>query len=183
MVEWRRSGALTLGLSAALLIGCGGNDQVFLLDQLCNPDTPSIYGEVVCTVSGDAELTTGITSDTTAVHLGPDTGELRIKLYAIGATSQPTWSLDVLAAASRSEGSTLFRSLTWGNCGSACPSDPDDVQAPLAQDFQWAGMVDDLPGSPSATSQTDALLTLRGADIDIIDIRTPGFDQATYYGY
>ncbi|RLB46264.1 MAG: hypothetical protein DRI90_27520, partial [Deltaproteobacteria bacterium] len=156
-------------------------DQVFLLDEICSPETAAMYGPGVCTVSGDAELTTGLSSDTTAVHFGPKSGELRIQLYAIRAASQPRWSLDALAAASRSEGSTLYRSISWGSCGTDCPSDPEDVQAPLSQDFQWAAVVDDLQGSSYVLSQIDALLTLRGADIDLIDIRLPGYDNSYLY--
>jgi hypothetical protein len=181
MVDGRLHMTLVLGVTAAALNGCGTAEQVFLLEQICNPETPYAYGDAVCTVSGDAELTTALTSDSTAVHFGPKSGELRILLYALGAAGQTRWSLDALAASSRSEGSTLYRSISWGSCGSSCPSDPEDVEAPLSQDFQWAAVVADLPGTSNVASQVDALLTLRGADIDLIDIRMPGYDPSYYY--
>jgi len=180
MVDRKGFAPLCLALASCGLLGCGSEAQVLLLDRICNPDVPLATSQPNCTVAGDADLTTGVTGDTTAVRFGPSTGELYVRLGAIQAASQAVWSLDVLAASSRSEGSTLYRSLSWGTCGSDCPSDPDDVEAPLSDEFQWAAMVTDLAGSFSAPSTLDAFLVLRGADIDIIDLRTPGFDSYYY---
>ncbi|MBW2454591.1 MAG: hypothetical protein JRI68_08775 [Deltaproteobacteria bacterium] len=181
MADLERCGALLLGLAATWLMGCGTQGQVLLLDQICNPEGPLVAPVPPCSVSGDAELTTGVSGDTTAVHFGSGTGELRILLSAVQAASQPRWSLDVLAASSRSEGSTLYRSISWGTCVSDCPSDPEDVEAPLSGDFQWAAMVTEVTGSFNVQTSSDAMLTLRGTDIDIIDVRTPGYDSYYYY--
>ncbi len=181
MADLARPGALLLGLAAAWLVGCGSESQVLLLDRICNPDGPMVSSVPPCSVSGDAALTTGVTGDTTAVHFGSNTGELRILLAAIQAANQSRWSLDVLASSSRSEGSTLYRSLSWGTCGSDCPSDPVDAEAPLGEDFEWAAMVDEVQGSFSAQTSSDAMITLRGAALDIIDLRTPGFESYYYY--
>lgn len=165
------------------VIGCAAEPQPLLLDTVCrNFFSPNGTQSAACTVSGDVKLTSGVSRDVTAVRFGPKgVGELRIRLNAIAATTQPTWSLEALVASTRPEGSTLFRSLTWGSCGATCPADPADVQANVSEDFQWVRVIDDYAGSnfDPATFQTipdDAALIFRGADLDLLDLATPGFD-------
>ena len=94
-----------------------------------------------------------------------------------------SWSLEVLAASSRSEGSTLYRSMTWGSCTN-CPPNPNDVEVPLDEEFVWAGVINDTPNlGTSNYPPDDANFTLRGADLDIVDLRTPGVDNSDYYYY
>jgi len=117
-----------------------------------------------------------MTEDSIGFRLGPGTGALTIRLDGLAAVQSPFWSLEVLAASNRPEGSTIFRTLTWGSCGANCPPDPGDVQAPLSQDFAWVNVLENEQGVTFVVSTdipNDAVVTFRGADIDILDIRTP----------
>ena len=166
------------------LAACGGEPNGLLLDTVCRIEVSNSTGVNApgCTVSGDVELTTGVASNLLGVRFGPSAiGELRVRLNAIPATMATTWSLDALAASSRPEGSTLFRALTWGSCGATCPQDPPDVQVPLTEDFQWGSLLSDYDGSrgdPSTFTPVpdDAVLILRGSDVHLLDLRTPGYE-------
>jgi len=173
---------------AMLISGCETDGSPLLLDLICGPQTYYSPGTgASCTVTGDAVLTSGVTGNATGVHFGAaGSGELRIRINAIPATYQGvSWSLEALAASSRSEGSTLYRSLTWGTCvNTTCPPNPNDVEVPLDEDFVWAGVIDDAPNLGAGNyPPDDANITLRGADIDLVDLRTPGFDGQNYYYY
>jgi hypothetical protein len=172
---------------AAVLFSVGCADpNPLLLDTVCR-STVSAEGQQssvdACIVSGDAELVTGVSSDVMAVQFGPSgNGELRIRLNAIAATTADRWTLEALVASNRPEGSTLFRSLTWGSCGATCPADPPDVEADIDEDFAWTRVVDDSEGTSFTPGNTevvpdDASIIFRGADLDLLDIATPGFDQ------
>lgn len=173
-------------VAVPLVFGCAAEPQPLLLDTVChNVFSQSGVQSESCTVSGDVELTSGVSKNVIAVRFGPSgVGELRIRLNAITASTQQRWSLEALVASTRPEGSTLFRSLTWGSCGATCPADPADVQATASEDFEWVRVIDDYEGGtfdPSAFQPIpdDAALIFRGADIDLIDIATPGFDGQT----
>lgn len=184
---------LLIPLTAAaslMLLGCSTEPQVRVLDNICNPDLDEYYygstgSSNACTVSGDARETTGVSADTIGFKLGPGTGSLHIRMNAIQAVYSSVWSLDVLAASARPEGSTIFRTITWGSCASSCPADPDDTEAALAEDFEWITMVTGETGAVQFSDPIpdDALLTFTGADIDIVDIRLPGWDHDSYYYY
>lgn len=162
-------------------VGCGVGGRPMLLDQVCRGSSFAGTNVPNCRLSGDAAYVMGPTADSRAVELGPaGTGTLSILINAIGAGNSVSWTLDVLSASSRPEGSTLYRTMTWGSCGATCPSDFGDVEAALDHDFKWARVVDDAPGTGLGVFiPDDAVVTLRGADIDLIDIRTPGFDTPT----
>jgi len=169
-----------------ICVGCTTNATPLVLDLICRNQFYNYAGSSggeACRVSGDAKATTGITGDTYAVHLGSSTGALHIKLAAIANTTQSSWSLDVLAAATAPEGSPIYRSVTWGTCAGQCTDDPADVQAALKSEFQWAKVVEGLAGTAGPYPPDDAELTLRGADIDIVDLRLPGFDSYDQYYY
>jgi len=182
-------------LAGGLASGCATEQQVRLLDDICSgvngyyntPPAASSTTEPACRLEGDARETTAISADSIGFQLGPATGSLIIRLNAIPAALQGgTWSLDVLTASSRAEGSTLYRTITWGSCGGACPADPADSQAELNDDFAWVPLVVDQPGYvPNSGEQLldDATLILTGADIDIVDVRTPGYDPYNFYYY
>ena len=184
-----------LALCGIALAGCSGGDgAAMLLNQICNPaplgpyyvEPPSTGTDsAACTVSGDATITDGLSSGATAVKLGPNGGDFRIRLQAIPPAFSysvgETWSLDVLAASSRPEGSTLVRLLSYGSCGAACPPDPADVEANLTEDVSWVSVVSDLPTSEGQSYPSDAVLIFRGADIDILELRAPGYDQNSVY--
>jgi hypothetical protein len=181
MAELRRVALVTaLG---ALLTGCCASGRPMLLDQICRGRTST--GGPNCVLGGDAAYISGITTDTRAVRLGSSgKGTLSFPINALGAATQPQWSLQVLSAAVRPEGSTLYSSMTWGSCGTACPADVGDVEADLNQDFQWAQVVSGATGVPTTITPAgtptlipdDAVITLRGTDLDIVDLRTPGFE-------
>ncbi len=171
--------------SGLLTGGCAAEPQPALLDTVCRSQFSSggLPATVpACTTTGDVEITSGTSNDITGVRFGASGfGELRIRLNAINATTQNEWSLETLVASTRPEGSTLFRSLTWGSCGASCPIDPADVEAPTTEDFQWLRVIDTYAGSTfdpltGMPVPDDAAVILRGADIDLIDISTPGFD-------
>ncbi len=169
--------------AALLLTGCAAEGQPLLLDAICRSSIPSSSGTLVapCSASGDVELTSGVSKDVIGVRFGPSgVGDFRIRLNAITATTQAEWSFEVLAASTRPEGSRLFRTITWGSCGATCPADPVDVEVALSNDFEWAIVVDDAEGAtvdPFLPSPDDAALVFRGADIDLVDVATPGVDQ------
>lgn len=176
MADRRMTFALLLAAASA---GCSTKEIPLLLDVICRgtyQDLNNHTSSPACRVDGDAEETTGITGDSYAVHLGPSTGTLYIKVGMIVAVMQSTWSFDVLAASTAPEGNTLYRTLTWGSCANGCPGAAGDVQAQLKEDFQWAKVVENLPGTTGTYAPVDAELGLRGADIDIVDVRTPGYD-------
>lgn len=170
-----------LGALGALiaLAGCSTTEGGFLT-ELCNAEitefdfnfgTSSTFP--ACTVSGDAAQVSGTTADSVAYSFGPDTGALHVRLSALPIATYPQpFTLEVLAASSRPEGTALYRELTWGGCGAECPDDPVDVSVPLATDYSWAKMLDAVPGSDGRfTLGADALLTLRGASLDLLDLR------------
>jgi hypothetical protein len=182
------SRAALIAIALSLLAGCGASGRPMLLDQICRGTSPSGTGTPNCALSGDAAYISGITADSRAVRLGPSgQGALTILLSALGATTQSTWSVEVLSAAGRPEGSTLYRSMTWGSCAQQCPADAGDVEASLDQDFQWARVVAEADGAVQLGTfgttgvPDDAVLVLRGADIDIVDLRTPGFEGSDPY--
>lgn len=171
------------------LPGCADDGQGFLLDSLCrgaifNPQSGGVAS--TCRLSGDATFTSGITSDAIAVTLGPAGGQIDIALAAIPAVHQSTWSLDALVASRRAEGSVLGRpQINWGSCGVTCPGPIEGVELDLTEDLRWAVLVDTRPGTAtsftgagSSTIPADAVITLRGSDIDILELRTPGFAEA-----
>jgi hypothetical protein len=161
--------------------GCGSEPVALLLHQICT--TPLAFeAQPACYLGGDARRTTGMTGNTVAFHLGPATGSLHIRLAAVPGIDRPRWSLDLLAASARPEGTTVYVELTWGTCTTVCPaSDPQDASAPASESFQWLALVQGVEGaqiSPSSTERVppDAVLTFRGADVDIVDIRLPGYE-------
>jgi hypothetical protein len=179
-----------LTLCAAMAIaGCAEDRQAFMLDNICRNQfavrdqfgTPSPG----CRLSGDATFTTGISSDSIAVKLGPNGGRLEIALAAIPAAHQATWSFDALVASRRPEGSVLGRpEIDWGSCGVICPGVIEGVEVDLTDEVRWAVLIDGRPGTATQFAQfaaspipADAVITLRGSDIDILDVRTPGFDE------
>ncbi|MSP24560.1 MAG: hypothetical protein EXR75_05225 [Myxococcales bacterium] len=174
-------------LVALFLLGAGANACVtyegFYLNQICgsvttNFDKNESYSP--CTVSGDASEVSGATADSVAYRFGPKTGALHIRLSALPIADEPTWTAEVLAVASRPEGSTLFRELTWGSCGAECPTDPGDASAPVTTDLGWAQLIDGVagPGRNFTAIPEDAILTLRGANINLYDLRweTPVYE-------
>jgi hypothetical protein len=172
----RRLVALLAGLAA----GCDAEPSSLLLDNVCSrssffdPNTGMDLGPA-CELSGDAQLVTSLSSDVSGVRFGPGGGSLKVRLAVLAAANDDRWTLDALAAATRPEGSSIFRSLTWGSCGPGCPADPVDVGAPLDESYVWVTVVADQPGSNGAQIPTDASLILRATDVDLVDIRTPGF--------
>jgi hypothetical protein len=186
-MDRRAAVAMVLG---ALAGGCQAEDQVLMLDTICRNFFSPTTGQSLepCTTSGDVEIVTGVSEDVTAVHFGSNgTGEFRIRINAISAANQSAqWSFEALAASSRSEGSSLFRTLTWGSCGATCPADPPDIEAEVTEDFEWLRVIDDYAGSNFNTTfvpvPDDAAISFRGADLDLIDVRTPGFDNNQFGG-
>jgi hypothetical protein len=173
MVDLRHIIALGLAASAC---NSDPETQSILLEQLCSQPPAANTGIAACTLEGDAQRTSGLTADSTAIRLGPSSGALRIRLNLF-PVAQQQWSLEALAAARplRPEGNLLFRSIDFGSCDAVtCPDQPPDTQAPLSEDFQWAVMVESLPGSatPGTVPPDDASLILRGADIDILELRS-----------
>jgi hypothetical protein len=175
MVEWQR--AILACLVATASAACGGEEGHLLLATICSRPSPTGTNAPACRVSGDAELTTGLTPESLAVRFGSASGALHIRINAIDAILQPSWSLEVLAAARPlgASGNHLFRSFDWGSCALECPQDAPEVEASLEEDFAWVAVVEDLGGTHGAFVPDDATLTLRGADIDLLDLRTPGF--------
>ena len=165
-------------LAGGTSLGCDDTTSM-LLDNVCNQTVSMQTGlsSPGCRLEGDAQVTTGISDDSIAVILGPGGGTLSIRINAIPASGQPTWSLDVLASSTRPEANTLGRTLTWGSCGAACPPDPADAEAPLQEGFQWITIIDSELGSNLALPPDDASVILRGRDMEILDIRTPGFEE------
>jgi hypothetical protein len=163
---------------ALLWSACGGDEQALRLEQVCG-QPPVPQQSAPCRLIGDAQETTGITGDSLAIRFGSAGGALEIRINALGAPLEQTWSFEVLAAARplRPEGNLLVRKLDFSSCDAvSCPEQPVDSQAALDEDFQWAVMVETIPGSNSNPIPDSAKLILEGADIDIVDIRTPGFE-------
>lgn len=167
----------SIAFVALLASACGGDEQALRLEQICGQPPQPLESEP-CRLGGDAQATTGITGDALAIHFGSAGGELEIRINALGAPFEQTWSFEVLAAASplRADGNVLVRKFDFSSCDAAsCPEQPADTQAALDEDFQWAVMVETIPGSSSNPIPDSATITLEGADIDIVDFRTPGF--------
>ena len=167
----------SIAFVALLSSACGGDEQALRLEQVCG-QPPVPQQSAPCRLSGDAQQTTGLTGDAMAIHFGSAGGALEIRINALGAPLEQTWSFEALAAARplRAEGNVLLRKFDFSSCDAvACPEQPVDTQAALDEDFQWAVMVETIPGSNANPIPDSATLTLEGADIDIVDIRTPGF--------
>ena len=186
MAEYRKTTAALAVLALLGASGCNTEDSVLLLEQICRATfsigtSSSVNGDA-CTVAGDAQETSGLTGDSLAFRLGPKTGELRIRLDVIEAVTNSSWSLDVLAASNRPEGSTIYGEINWGSC-SGRPSTPKDAEASLGEGFEWVNMVDNQAGVSvwgSVDLASNSLIIFRGADVDIIDLRTPGSTSAYY---
>jgi hypothetical protein len=181
--------AAALGATVFLNVACMSDPDALLLDHICDPDFDNNFNgpiaisppepgggagiSSICTTGGDAKQVAGITNDAIAFHFGPSTGSLSIHLSAFEAIRDPTWSFDVLARSTRPEGSELFRILTWSTCA-ACPPDPSDASGRVTQDYSWVRALNDYSGMSDASEAlpNDAVITLRGADIDIVNVRT-----------
>lgn len=160
------AGVLLLGVVS----GCSEGGQGLVLGGLCTDGGEYGYLGPLCTTSGDVTVVAGLTGDAKAYRFGPGTGELNIRLSPlVGFEPNGAFFVDVLALSSRSEGSTLFRTMTWGSC-TACPDDPSDLQVALTDEPVWAPAVSPVLGVAGAPE--DALITLRGADLDIVELRT-----------
>lgn len=169
-------------------VGCADDQQAFMLENLCRSQAPiagpSGSSLPTCRLAGDAAFTSGISSDAIAVKLGPGGGRLEIALNAIPAVHQASWSFEALVASRRPEGSVLGRpEIDWGSCGVACPGVIEGVEVDLTDEVRWASLVENRLGTGTPTTVAispippDAVIILRGADIDILDVRTPGFDE------
>jgi len=196
-----------LGLSAMMLmglvglgaLGCATEDRrARTLDDVCRVMIPSsVPGEAslpACEVEGDATQTSSITGDSIGFLLGPRGGALRVRIAAFdyliaeyyGPTSVNWWSIDALVASARIDGSELIRSVTWGSC-SNCPDDPPDYSVDIGEDYAWVLVAEELEGlAPYGTTggisvPTDAMLRLRGADIQIADIHYWSSDAGDEY--
>lgn len=174
MVDHRT--ALCAAALALLVSGCTVDDaDGRLIDRLCDPalaDYPQVSGSATCEISGDAFKTTGMTDNSLGYRLGPGGGALRVRLNALEAPWDPTWSLDVLAAAAPDHSELLRRTLTWGSCGPACPDDPEDWGAILPDNYNWVPVVAALPGLGfNGSIPADAYLELSGKNIHIVDLR------------
>jgi hypothetical protein len=172
-------------------LGCTGCTETFarLLDFVCresvpnagvNPNQvgsgaagPSQFGEN-CELENDAVATTGLTSDSLAFHFGPDGGSLAILMAAVPAALEAKFSLEVLVASSSADGSVLTRELTWGSCGASCPVDPPRADADVSDAFVWVTLIGETTGTQGEPIPSDAILTLSGRELDIVDLRTPG---------
>ena len=172
----RVGAALAALVLAGSLAGCTHQNSAMLLDLICNDETTSGFGASGCHVEGDARFTSGISGDSMAVLFGPEGGALVMRVNAIDGSRAPSWTFDVLASSSRPEANTIARSLAWGSCGASCPADPADVEAPLSDDYQWITVVDAELGTNYNQPPNDALLTLRGTSVHLLDVRTPGYD-------
>ncbi len=186
----RRLAAAVLALGALTALGGCSVAEGGFLTEVCGAEYTDFsvgFGEgstyTACSVSGDAAQVTGTTADSIAFRFGPDTGALQIRLSALPLAFNPQpFTAEVLAAASRPEGSTLYRELTWGACGPECPDDLVDASAPLVADYSWLKMLDAVPGFDGrVTLGADALLTFRGASVDLLDLRWP--PQADPYSF
>ncbi len=177
---------VALGSSA-----CASDPQALLLDHICDPDSENEFDDfseplppppgpgqpdvlVMCSTSGDVEQRSGVTADAIAFHFGPATGALHLHLSAFEAIRDPNWSLEILARSTRPEGSEMFRVMTWSTCA-ACPPDPGDATGVVTGEFSWVRAVDNESGMSDAFASlpNDAMITLRGADLDIVNVRTP----------
>lgn len=181
--------ALALVMACALM-GCADANPL-LLDTVCNTDiSPSGAPSPIepCIASGDVTITTGVSRDVMGVRFGPSgQGEFRIRLNAIGAVNADRWTMFALVASTRPEGSTLFRSMTFGSCGASCPADPPDIEVAVDEDYALVRVVDDLEGANFTEGSAqfvpdDASITFRGADMDLIGISTPDFDRQNFDG-
>ncbi len=181
----RVAAVATLALATA---ACAAEDSTFLLNSLCGRAS-GVGGAgqaPQCQITGDAARVTGVSEDTFGIRFGPSgTGEVRIRLSAIPAASTAQWSLLALAASTRPEGSTLFRTLTWGSCGATCPPDPADIEAPVEEGYTLIRVVNDSEGAGAGRDMgtvgivpEDAVVVFRGADIDLADLTTPDFDAS-----
>jgi hypothetical protein len=181
--QTRCTAALTAVAAAALLTatGCASDPGAGLLERVCRgaPDTPSISidGASNCLLGQDAREIAGATVDSYAVHLGPEGGQLSIRLLALPAAYNTRWSLEVLARSRNPNGGALFRQLTWGSCA-ACPPDPADIELRFEDEFAWGTVALELEGNGTfQTVPNDALIVFSGADIDIADLRDPNWED------
>jgi len=174
MIDVQRIGLAVF--AAAALTGCTSGTP-FMLDNLCSGDVAFPEQQPRCRLGGDAAFVSGLTPNTLAVRFGPGGGSLALALDAIPAVQESTWSLEVLGVSNRPEGSSLGRDeIDWGSCGVACPENVVGVEVDLPEDVSWARVVDAARGT-SFAQPTGAVIVFRGTDLDIIDLRTPGFDQ------
>ena len=150
---------------------CVEESSARLLDDACRPNSA-----VPCTVSGDAEATSGITDDSVGFHIGDGTGTVAIPLEALDPDMlvSGVFDLQVLVAGSI-EGATteLSAKLTWGSCTS-CPPDPSPFIGQVSHEYTWVTVVSRqaTTGAAVGVIPPDAALTLSGRNLDIADLRT-----------
>jgi hypothetical protein len=175
-----RTRALVVAVTVPLIGACGGDPSVITLSEVCGSGYSSSANSAACYVRFDADIDSGVADGVLAAHLGPQGGELHIALNRLYAATEPTWNLDVLAASTVSEGSVLIRAITWGSCGGGCPPEPNNVEVTLSDGFDWAQVVVKQEGADT-TVPDSAELVFSGANIDIVALRTPGYDNHYYY--
>jgi hypothetical protein len=163
-----------------LVGGCGVDPSVITLSEVCDRGYAASGSGPACYVRFDADIDSGVTEGVKAAHLGPQGGELHIVLNRLQAATAPTWNLDVLAASTEAEGSVLIRAITWGSCGGSCPPEPSNVEVTLSDSFDWAQVVVKQAGADTPPPDS-AELVFSGANIDIVALRTPGYENYYYY--
>jgi hypothetical protein len=171
--------ALTLAL---VLPACGGQPS-FTLDRICTDPPYSATGTTPvpgCRLEGDAQFTSGLTSDTLAVEIGSGGGALTIPVSRLPGAAFSTWSLHVLTASTSPDGSSFESSITWGASCAACPLDPPAVRTTVDGDASWVVVLDGQPGSSAQPIFDDAVATFRGADLFFLELFNP-LDEGVYF--
>ena len=177
----RRTILVALVAGLVLAAACGGDNCE---DGICTDESSARLLDIACgsgnedgcSVSGDAERTSGITDDTVGFQLGQTGGTLAIRLDAFGTNNffNGTLDMEVLAAATVEDNSTtLSANLTWGSCV-GCPPDPAPFIGQITHEYTWVKVVTGQTGTvtPPTSLPPDAVLSITGRGIDIADLRT-----------
>ena len=171
MADW-----IPVSLMALALAGCeAGDRRPLLLQELCVTD---FAGRPLCTVSGDAAISTGLTEDAPAIRFGPAGGRFETNLAAIPDVQEARWSLEALV---ESEGGNILLrdAIDWRGADGRCTNDvcPPTIGASSATvppgQPGWVRVVDAQFGTSFATVPAGAVIAFEAADLVLYDLRTP----------
>lgn len=138
-----------------------------LLDRVCETQ---LEGGPACEATGTSAVSDGITADSRGFHL-ESKGAAIIHLEAVeGLRSDGDYDIEILAAADAEDGAELRSTLSWGTCGE-CPQDPPSFTVRIPHDHAWIQVRISQPEIGSAKVPYDAVLSLEGDGIDIVDLR------------
>lgn len=170
------SAAALIAIATALGGSCAGSDSEefafggAMLQTLC--ESPG-----ACQTEGDAERTTGLTSDTVGFQLRGGS-----VIFSVDAIEQASGSdlafaaIQVLVARAPGQASTTLTATLEPSCeGCAAPA---PLVAPVSEEYAWvtiAGARGFDDGAGGSSDLSGGTLELRGSGIDVAELRVGDF--------